>query len=126
MKNITALSFVFICFFILQSCENLGEQTIVSTVEELNKSIESAEAGDHIVMANGTWKDVAIKFQGEGTTEKRIVLRAETNGEVFIEGVSNFEISGKYLEVRGLFFRNGYSPTANIIAFRTSRKNVQY
>jgi poly(beta-D-mannuronate) lyase len=124
MKNSISTSIAFICLFIFQSCEKQGEVTIVSTLEELNKSIETAKAGDHIVMANGIWKDAEIKFQGEGTAEKPIVLRAQTDGKVFVEGVSNLEIGGKYLEVKGLFFRNGYSPTANVIAFRTSRKNV--
>jgi poly(beta-D-mannuronate) lyase len=124
MKNSISISIAFICLFIFQSCEKQGEVTIVSTLEELNKSIETAKAGDHIVMANGIWKDAEIKFQGEGTAEKPIVLRAQTDGKVFVEGVSNLEIGGKYLEVKGLFFRNGYSPTANVIAFRTSRKNV--
>lgn len=124
MKNITTFSIAFICLFIFQSCEKSRKEILVSTIEELNKSIEIAEAGDHIVMANGIWENTEIKFQGEGTAKEPIVLRAETDGEVFIEGISNLEISGKYLEVKGLFFRNGHSPTPNVIAFRTSKKNV--
>ena len=48
----------------------------------------------------------------------------ETPGKVFIEGISNLEISGNYLIVDGLFFRNGHTPTENVIAFRTSEENV--
>lgn len=43
---------------------------------------------------------------------------------MFIEGESSLEISGDYLEVSGLFFRNGHSPKTNVIAFRTSAKDV--
>ena len=96
----------------------------VSNIEELNSAIKDAKPGDNIVLANGTYKDFEIKFTGEGTEGKPITLKAETAGKVFIEGVSSLEISGDYLEVSGLFFRNGHSPKTNVIAFRTSEKDV--
>ncbi len=96
----------------------------VSNIEELNNAIKDAKAGDNIVLSNGVWKDVEITFIGEGTEDKPITIKAETPGEVFIEGVSNLAISGNYLKVDGLFFRNGHAPTTNVIAFRTSEKNV--
>ena len=96
----------------------------VSNIEELNSAIKDAKPGDNIVLANGTYKDFEIKFTGEGTEGKPITLKAETAGKVFIEGISSLEISGDYLEVSGLFFRNGHSPKTNVIAFRTSEKDV--
>ena len=96
----------------------------VTNIEELNNAINEAKPGDNIVLSNGIWKDVEIEFKGEGTEDSPITIKAETAGEVFIEGVSNLAISGNYLEVEGLFFRNGHSPTRNVIAFRTSEKEV--
>ncbi|WP_299252959.1 chondroitinase-B domain-containing protein [uncultured Lacinutrix sp.] len=96
----------------------------VNTIEELNSAIENSKPGDNIILANGVWQDVEIKFIGEGTEDSPIVLKAETEGEVFIEGESNLEISGNFLKVNGLFFRNGHSPTQNVIAFRTSESKV--
>jgi len=93
-------------------------------VIELENAIKAAKAGDDIVLKNGIYKDVEIKFVGEGTKDHPISLRAETPGEVFIEGVSNLKISGNFLNVSGLFFRNGHSPSENVIAFRTSKSNV--
>ena len=98
--------------------------SLVTNSTELNEAIKDSKPGDNIVLANGIWKDVEIKFTGEGTKDNPITLRAETPGEVFIEGVSNLEISGNYLEVNGLYFRNGHTPTKNVIAFRTSESNV--
>jgi poly(beta-D-mannuronate) lyase len=92
----------------------------VSNIDELNKAIKDAKPGDDIVLKDGTYKDVKIKFVGEGEKENPITLRAETSGKVYIEGVSNLAISGNYLEVSGLFFRNGHAPTKNVIEFRTS------
>ncbi|WP_298778467.1 chondroitinase-B domain-containing protein [uncultured Polaribacter sp.] len=119
-------SFLIINLIILfVSCSKKSTNVIlVSNNLELNEAITNAKAGDNIVLKNGVYKDVNIKLIGEGNEKNPITLKAETPGEVFIEGVSNLEISGNYLNVNGLFFRNGHSPTANVIAFRTSKKEV--
>ncbi len=119
--------FVYLCVLLFSfGCKEASTKSAiqVANIEELNDAIKNAKAGDNIVLANGVWKDVQIKFTGEGTDDDPITIKAETPGEVFIEGVSNLEISGEYLEVEGLFFRNGHAPTKNVIAFRTSEKNV--
>lgn len=113
-----------ICTSIFYSCEKETNNTLVSNVKELSEAIKNAKAGDNIVLKNGIYKDIEINFIGEGTKENPITLKAEISGEVFIEGVSNLEISGNYLVVDGLFFRNGHSPSKNVIAFRTSPKEV--
>ncbi|SDS06755.1 poly(beta-D-mannuronate) lyase [Polaribacter sp. KT25b] len=119
-------SFLIISLILLfVSCnEKVTSSILVSNESELNDAIKNAKPGDDIVLKNGTYKDLEIKFYGEGTEENPITLSAETAGEVFIEGVSNLEIGGKYLSVKGLFFRNGYTPTKNVIAFRTTEEKV--
>lgn len=98
MKRITFyLIFLIIITFSCNSTKTAG--IVVANINELNTAITNAKAGDEIVLANGIWKDVEIKFVGKGTKEKPIVLKAETAGEVFIEGVSNLEIGGTFLEV---------------------------
>ncbi|MFD2822139.1 chondroitinase-B domain-containing protein [Lacinutrix iliipiscaria] len=123
MKKISSIIFL---LFALTGCTNtkITNQIKVSNAEELNSAINKCKPGEQIIIANGTYKDVEIKFIGEGTEDKPITLKAETAGKVFIEGESSLEISGNYLEVNGLFFRNGHSPKANVIAFRTSEKDV--
>ena len=49
----------------------------VANINELNKAIKNSHAGDNIILANGIWKDVQIKFYGEGTKENPITLSAE-------------------------------------------------
>ncbi|WP_299386828.1 chondroitinase-B domain-containing protein [uncultured Lacinutrix sp.] len=123
MKKIILFSVLIL--FIACDKKPLGINTIkVSDVEALNNAIKDSKPGDNIILANGVWEDVEIKFIGEGTEDSPIVLKAETEGRVFIEGESNLEISGNYLKVNGLFFRNGHSPTQNVIAFRTSESKV--
>ncbi len=123
MKKIVS---IVILSLLLAACgkTEIASLNTVSNIEELNIAIKDAKPGDNIVLANGTYKDFEIKFTGEGTEDKPITLKAETAGKVFIEGESSLEISGDYLEVSGLFFRNGHSPKTNVIAFRTSAKDV--
>ncbi|KOY51433.1 chondroitinase-B domain-containing protein [Polaribacter dokdonensis] len=115
---------IFIIFLVITSCDEKKSNIIVSSTSELTDALSKAVKGDNIVLKNGTYKDVNIKFVGEGTEDAPITLSAETAGEVFIEGESSLELSGNYLQVSGLFFRNGHSPKKNVIAFRTSPKDV--
>jgi poly(beta-D-mannuronate) lyase len=122
MKN-TFLIFGFVLFLVACNKET-KQQIFVTNTSELLAAIKNVKSGDNIVLKNGTYADVKIKFIGDGTEENPITLSAETPGQVFIEGKSNLEMRGTYLNVSGLFFRNGYSPTKNVIAFRTSAKEV--
>lgn len=121
MKHIFLfLSLLFIC----TSCSKELEGLIVKTPDELNEAIQNAKAGDQIVMANGVWKDVQIKFIGEGTEKEPITIKAETPGKVFIEGVSDLKFGGSYLVVEGLHFRNGHSPSDAVVEFRIDENTI--
>jgi len=125
MKKTVKLLSVLSIVILLISCQEISSTTIkVTNIEELNKAIKNAKAGDEIILANGVWKDVQIKFSGKGTKDKPIILRAETAGKVFIEGTSDLKIGGEYLEVRDLYFKNGYTPSNTVIDFRIDSKNI--
>jgi len=114
-----------LCSCIFSSCES-AELSVVKNEEELKKAIANAQPGSTITMANGVWKDIEIELVGEGKEDSLIRLQAEEAGKVFIEGQSNLSLAGKYLEVSGLVFRNGYSPTNSVISFRTSEDQLAY
>jgi len=96
----------------------------VSTSEDLNAAIKNSKAGDQIVLANGVWKDVQIKFRGKGTKGNPIILKAETPGKVTIEGQSYLKFGGEYLVVEGLYFKNGFSPSNAVIDFKIRNKDA--
>ncbi|MBO3099477.1 chondroitinase-B domain-containing protein [Gelidibacter pelagius] len=123
MKTFISISFCLILFF---GCEKpISSNSIsVNDIVELKEAIINSKAGDDIVMANGIWKDVQIEFSGQGTEDKPIVLRAETPGKVTIEGVSNLKIGGQYLIVKDLHFKNGHTPTKNVIQFKIDDQNI--
>jgi len=110
---------------LIVSCEQkVAKSIVVTNSSELIEATKNAQAGDNIVIKDGIYKDVEIVFEGEGTKENPIILKAENAGKVFIEGISSLQMGGSYLEVNGLFFRNGYSPFKNVIGFRITEENV--
>lgn len=90
----------------------------VSTPAEYDKAVRAARPGDTIVLADGVWRDFRILFSGKGTADKPITLTAETKGGVILSGQSNLRLAGSHLVVSGLVFRDGHSPTGDVIAFR--------
>lgn len=91
--------------------------TLVSSVANLNKTVKNAQPGDTISLLDGTYTNEKLVFHATGTADKPIVIKAETEGKVFIEGTSNMRIGGEYIEVHGLVFRNGSHP--NVWEFRS-------
>ncbi|MEO0899521.1 MAG: polysaccharide lyase 6 family protein [Bacteroidota bacterium] len=109
----------------LFGCQNQAvDGKLVKTIDEFKQAVKSAKAGDRIVLANGEWKDTELLFLGEGTEENPISLSPQTKGKVILTGQSNLRLAGKHLLVEGLVFKDGYSPTNNVIAFRQNKENL--
>lgn len=54
----------------------------------------------------------------------RLLLKDKRLGHVVLTGQSNLRFSGEHLIVRDLVFKQGYTPTGEVIAFRTSADDV--
>jgi len=125
MRNILSIQTLLILLFF--SCQPQGEkQTLVHTLEEYNQAVNLAKPGSTIVLANGVWENVELLFQGKGTAEAPITLTVEEKGKVTLEGQSYLQIAGEYLHVEGLVFKNGYTPTNEVISFRKNNKELAY
>ncbi len=103
-----------------QSCNQSGGET-VKTIEEFNTAMQTATPGDKIVLANGVWENTELLIDANGTAENPIVVTAEEKGKVILTGLSNLRISGEYIEVSGLVFKDGYTPTSEVITFREKK-----
>ncbi|MEP1229981.1 MAG: polysaccharide lyase 6 family protein [Litorimonas sp.] len=97
---------------------------IIKDQKAFNDAVSTAKAGDVLVLANGVWNDFEILFSGKGTQEDPIRLTAETKGEVILTGQSNLRLAGEYLEVSGLVFKDGYTPTQEVVSFRESKTKL--
>ncbi len=104
---------------LLAGCSGTEDGNLVKNIDEFNDAVANAQPGTVITMANGVWKDVELVLKGKGTQDKPIKLQAETPGEVIIAGQSNLSFSGEFIEISGLVFKNGYTPTSAVISFRT-------
>lgn len=123
MKN----NFIYLALFtLLFSCQKTTEKSgiMVSNSDELKMAIEEAQPGGEIVMSNGVWEDIQIRFTGKGTKSKPIILRAETAGKVIIQGKSDLKFGGEYLTVSGLHFKSGYTPSKSVIEFKIDKKTI--
>ncbi|WP_394749956.1 chondroitinase-B domain-containing protein [Spongiimicrobium salis] len=121
-KNFFLVSIV---LFLLSCGENAVDSEIyVKDIAALNAAIAQAGPGDDIVMANGDWKDVEIRFKGFGNEKHPISLRAETPGKVRITGKSDLKLGGEYLVVSGLYFTEGASPSGAVIEFAINKDSL--
>jgi poly(beta-D-mannuronate) lyase len=98
----------------------LAESALVRTQAEYAAALPRLRPGDTLTLANGEWRDFEILFTGQGDAERPITLTAETPGGVRITGRSNLRLSGEHLLVTNLVFRDGWSPTGEVLSFRQS------
>jgi poly(beta-D-mannuronate) lyase len=96
----------------------------VNNIKRLEEAEKNAKAGDIIILQNGIWNDVKIKFNCTGSEKEPITFKAETEGKVFLSGKSCLKIGGNFIIVDGLHFTNGYSSESAIIIFRTDKNTV--
>lgn len=93
---------------------------LVRTQDEFRAAAAALAPGDTVILANGVWRDFEIGFSAQGMPDRPISLRAEQPGRVILSGRSNLSIGGRFVIVSGLVFRDGYSPTGEVISFRRS------
>ncbi|WP_078085324.1 chondroitinase-B domain-containing protein [Microbulbifer mangrovi] len=101
-----------------------AEEYLVHSQEEYAKVARRLEAGDTVVLANGIWKNFEILFTGNGKKENPITLTAQEKGKVVLSGQSNLRLAGEYLVVSGLVFKDGYTPSSEVVAFRRNKEHL--
>lgn len=108
------------------ACADREQQNddLVRNIDEFNAAVADLAPGDKVVLANGTWTDVELRVKGEGLPDEPIQIMAEEPGKVIISGESNLRFSGAHIEISGLVFTAGYTPTTEVISFRTSKDEL--
>lgn len=97
-------------------------ERIVTPNDDLGKVFNDARPGDRFVLADGIWTDAKLKIKAVGSESSPIHLAAQTPGKVVLTGKSRLEISGRYVVVEGLWFRD-VNAGGDIISFRTSSRD---
>ncbi|MDJ0761177.1 MAG: polysaccharide lyase 6 family protein [Woeseiaceae bacterium] len=112
--------------FLLGACSSGVDGQLVRSIAEFDAAARELAPGDTIVMANGTWSDVELELRANGSADAPVQLKAQEPGKVIISGQSNLAISGEHIVVSGLVFKNGYTPTSEVISFRTAKNELAY
>lgn len=120
IKYITSLLII----ISIASCTQSGGDLLIKNIEDFNNAVVNAKPGDVLTLADGVWEDTELKFYASGTKEAPIKLTVETKGKVTLEGQSNIRLSGAYLIVEGLVFKNGHTPTGEVISFKKDNDNL--
>ena len=116
-------SLIIFCF-IYTSCSLNEKEILVRNLSQFNQAVSNVIPGSIITMANGEWENVELRLKGIGTKGNPILLRSETPGKVVISGQSNLAFSGEHIIVSDLIFQNGYTPTNEVISFKTSKTDL--
>ena len=96
-----------------------NNETLVSDISELNYAITFAKPGDTIIMRDGVWHNSVIDFNSTASPSDRITLRAQTPGNVILNGNSSLTFSKPYLTAEGLLFKNGALENGSVISFNS-------
>jgi poly(beta-D-mannuronate) lyase len=99
---------------------------LVHSAAEITTAQASAQPGDTITMADGTWTNQSITFNDTGTAASPITLRAQTPGRVILTGTSKLTISGDYLVATGLTFKDGSLTSGNIVSFDSNSSHSRF
>jgi poly(beta-D-mannuronate) lyase len=114
-------NFIALCLTLFSLNHLIAEDFLVSTQLEYEDRVKNVKPGDTIILKDGVWSNFEILFVGQGSKDKPITLRSQTNGNVLITGESNLRIAGEHLVVSGLIFKNGFTPTSSVIEFRQNK-----
>ncbi|WP_282135889.1 chondroitinase-B domain-containing protein [Seonamhaeicola maritimus] len=121
MKNIYCLLSL---FFIIST-----NSQVVTNNTELQNAISSAVPGTIIELADGTWTDVQISINVNGSELQPCIIKAQNPGNVFFEGRSNISLGGSYIIFEGVVFQNASGLITDgdkiepIIEFRDTSNN---
>ncbi|MBV1909605.1 MAG: polysaccharide lyase 6 family protein [Kangiellaceae bacterium] len=103
-----------------------SKERLVNSPESYKEALTNSKPGDSIILKNGIWNDFEILFKANGSKAKPITLTAQKKGKVILTGQSNLRIAGKHLIVSGLVFKNGFTPSSEVIAFRRNKVDLAY
>ena len=124
-RGFSLIAFTYVTLTLLGQSA-FAREYLVKTQKEYKVVASKLKAGDEVVLADGTWPDFEILFKAKGTEKKPVTLRAQTSGKVILSGLSNLRLAGEHLVVSGLVFKDGYTPTGEVISFRQNKDNLAY
>lgn len=109
----------------LSSSRLAARDLLAHNQSELKSALRNAQPGDIITLKNGVWKDTSLAVSHGGAADHPVEIRAETPGEVKLNGSSLLEINAPYVRVDGLLFVDGAIKAGAVIQFNSHHGVVQ-
>jgi len=106
-----------VCFHSSDSICPAAERRITQS-SDIAKIFSEMLPGDDLVLADGTWNNKQIRLHAISQKKQPITLRAETPGKVIFTGSSQIQISGRYVIVKDLVFKD-LSNREEVLTLRT-------
>ena len=108
---------IFVGVMLLTTLQVWANKLSVSTTQELVNIGLQAKAGDTIVIKSGNYLNCNLLLSAKGTMQNQVVFMAEKSGTVFFTGNSYLHITGTYITVSGVVFKNGYAGKNHVWQF---------
>ncbi|TZF82576.1 alginate lyase [Pedobacter sp. BS3] len=112
-------------FLLLLACNFAqAKDYLISSAAEL--SALKLQPGDKVLLKSGEWKNQRLIFKAQGTEAQPVILQAENPQATVLTGETTLLIDGKYLEVDGLNFRDGYSSKSDVVVFSKNSSHCRF
>ena len=108
---------LFVGVMLLTTLQVWANKLSVTTTQELMKTGLLAKAGDTVVIKSGNYLNCNLLLSSKGTAQSQVIFMAEKPGTVFFTGNSYLHITGTYITVSGVVFKNGYAGKNHIWQF---------
>lgn len=92
------------------------------TLPEVASCLETAIPGDQIYIKDGHYRDMQLRWKGQGTEAAPITIEALHPGGVTIGGESTLRIAGEWVSIAGLHFTEGHAPKGAVVEFRDGKQ----
>lgn len=90
-----------------------GATLRVGSVAEAVAALPRAVAGDEVVLADGEYRDLKLRFAQSGQAGRPLRFRAERPGGAVLTGSPGLEVTGSHIEIHGLAFRDCTFPAGS-------------
>jgi poly(beta-D-mannuronate) lyase len=108
---------LFVTLMLLSTVQVWANTLSVSTTQELVRSGLQAKAGDTVVIKSGNYLNCNLIISAKGTARQPIVFMAQVPGGVHFTGNSYLHITGTYITVSGVVFKNGFAGKNHVWQF---------
>lgn len=92
------------------------------TADQVAQTLQVAKAGDRILIEEGTYRDLELKWVGYGAEKRPIRIQPAKEGSVTLTGGTTLRLAGEWIEVEGLRFEDGYAPKGGVVEFRAGKE----